>query len=79
MEGLLFIYWNYALKNVNFQNTFTFFYCDLCISKNLNDTIITPYYYVYTALLTELSVGVPIIDDPRDVLTGVAARFFLMT
>lgn len=58
---------------MNFQN-FHIFYYDLCVSKKLNDTIII-LYHVYTALLTELSVGVPIIDDPHDVLTGVATRF----
>lgn len=29
-----------------------------------------------SVLLTKLIVGAPIIDDPRDVITGVAARVF---
>lgn len=65
---------------MNFPEHLHVFYYNLCVSEKLNDTIITLYYYVYTALLTELSVGVPIIDDPRDVLNRrCRARVFPMT
>jgi len=49
------------------------------MSGGINDTIITSYPWCLHGADGVKSVGVPIIDDSHDVLTGVAARVFPMT
>lgn len=43
-------------------------------SRKINDSILVSN--PRSVLLTKLIIGVPIIDDPHDVITGVASRMF---